>query len=233
MARMAFNTGKFMEKALAMATYDGTLLTDLYQNPVNKEKINRGAAFIVKNYFDEYMDSRARQDSKSFHHVYEFDRTGEKSARLFKGTVVSNGDFATIKYSFTPAKMPNRFGYEFANKAEVMEENNPVYIYPKNGTYLKYKLSNGRFIKSRFSYVRNPGGQKVAGSFEKTFNQFMNTKGKTVLEKFQFFRKIEAAFLTKRRLMVPRINAGMVTDAVTSAQKDAAQISGGVSTYYV
>ena len=65
MAKKAFNTGKFSEKVMAIASYDGTIISDLYLNPTNKEKINRGSAFVIKNYFNEYMDLKARQNTQA------------------------------------------------------------------------------------------------------------------------------------------------------------------------
>ena len=33
----AFNTGMFSEKVLALSNYDSTIITNLYQNPANKQ----------------------------------------------------------------------------------------------------------------------------------------------------------------------------------------------------
>lgn len=229
----AFNTGKFAEKVLSLSSYDNTLLTDLYLNPINKEKINRGAAFIIKNYFSEYLDARARQNPYAYHHVYEFDKTGDKDSRLFKAKVTSNANGAMVSFNFIEAKEPNREGYAFPLKAEVMEKGDPIIITAKRGKYLKYTLENGQFITTTESFVRNPGGTQAQGSFEKTFNTFMNTQGTQVLKKFGFFKMIEQGIIQKRRLVIPRINSGIVADAIRSARKDAGAIAGGVSTYYV
>lgn len=229
----AFNTGKFAEKVLSLATYDGTLITKLYQDPVNKRKIDRGAAFIVKNYFNEYIDNRARQSPSQFHHVYEFDKTGDSQSRLFTAIVADSAAGAVLTYTFTPAKMPNREGYPFPNKAEVMESGETIVITPKRSRYLRYRLQEGQFVTSERSVIENPGGPAVAGSFTKTFNQFIISQGPTILEKFNFFRNIERGLITKRNLMVPRINSGMVADAASKAKTDADQIANGVLSYYV
>lgn len=229
----AFNTGMFSEKVLALSNYDSTIITTLYQNPINKQKINRGAASIIKNYFDRYLDQRARQSPGSYHHVYEFNKPGDSNSRLFKGVVSNVGDTAVITYNFTAAKEPNRQGYAFPNKAEIMEEGRTITITPRRTKYLKYILEDGRFVTSEKSVVDNPGGREVAGSFESTFNNFMNTTGKTVLDKFGFFKKIERTMIEKRRIAIPRINSGMVADAITTAKRDADQIAGGVASYYV
>lgn len=229
----AFNTGKFPEKVFAMASYDGAILQQTYEDPVNKTKINRGAAFLIRNYFDVYMDAKARGAPKAYHHVYEFDKTGDKQSRLFKSTIANAGDGSvTLTYSLTMASEPNRQGYEFPSKAIVMEQGDPVTILPKRKKYLKYRLENGEFITSKQSYVPQPGGP-VAGNFQEVHNNFMRYRAHFVLKKFKFYETVERAIITKRRLVIPRINSGMVTDAVRRATIDAAQIAQGVNTSYV
>jgi hypothetical protein len=232
MAPKAFNTGKFSEKVLAIASYDGTLISDLYLNPTNKQKINRGAAFVIKNYFNEYMDLNARQNSRAYHHVYEFNKTGNRDSRLFKATVADTVDGAVLSFNFTQAKNPNKQGYPFPNKAEVMESGETIIITPKRGKYLKYSLEDGRFVTSTKSIVENPGGDYVRGSFEAAFKEFTKTQGLQVLQRFGFFKRIERGIIEKRRLVVPRINSGVVTNMIATAKKDADIIAQGVSTYY-
>lgn len=232
MAPKAFNTGKFSEKVLAIASYDGTLISDLYLNPTNKQKINRGAAFVIKNYFNEYMDLSARRNPKAYHHIYEFDRTGDRNSRLFKANVTTTIDGAVLSFNFTQAKNANKQGYDFPNKAEVMEKGETLIINPKRGKYLKYKLEDGRFVTSTQSVVNNPGGDEVQGSFESTFNNFMSIQGVQVLQRFGFFKRIERGIIEKRRLVVPRINSGIVANMISTAKKDADIIAQGVSTYY-
>ena len=232
MAKKAFNTGKFSEKVMAIASYDGTIISDLYLNPTNKEKINRGSAFVIKNYFNEYMDLKARQNTQAYHHVYEFNKTGERNSRLFKATVSSTVDGAVLSFNFTQAKNPNKQGHPFPNKAEVMENGETIIITPKRGKYLKYSLEDGRFVTSTKSIVRNPGGDDVKGSFETAFRDFTKTQGLQVLQKFGFFKRIERGIIEKRRLVIPRINSGAVTNMIATAKKDADIIAQGVSTYY-
>lgn len=233
MATKAFNTGKFSEKVLALSTYDGTLLQSLYVNPINKQKINRGAALLIKNYFNQYLDSKARQNPSAYHHVYEFDKTGNPSARLFNAVISNTSDgTAVINYSFTPAKEPNREGFPFPNKAEIMEEGQTVIVTPKKAQYLRYELEDGRFVSSKKSVINNPGGTQVKGSFESTFRGFIASQGPVILNRLGFFKKIEQVMINKRRLMIPRINSGMVTDASMRGKMDAMNIADGVVATY-
>jgi hypothetical protein len=233
MATKVFNTDKFSEKVIALSMYDSTLLTDLYLNPFNAQKINRGAAFLIKNYFEEYMDAKSKQNPQSYHHVYEFDNIGNRSSRLFKANINSTPDgSATITYSFTNAKLPNREGYPFPNKAEVMEAGNPITITPKKSEYLQFMLEDGKFVKSKKVVVNNPGGPGVAKSFETTLNRFMSSQAQVVLTKARYFERIEDAVVVKRTIMIPRINSGLVSDAIQRAKIDADQITAGLGALY-
>lgn len=233
MAKMAFDSGKFMEKVSALALYDSSLLQNLYNDPMNKQKITRGAALLLKNYFDQYLDSKARQDHMGYHHVYEFDRAGDANSRLFKAVVSNTGDgSAVINYSFTSAKNPNREGYPFPNKAEVMEAGETIIIRPKRAKYLQYQLSDGRFIRSKQSIVTQPGGPRVGGNFEKTFKNFMSYQAKFVLSRARYFERIEQTMIKERRLVIPRINQGLTADAIQRGKMSAAKITSGVPATY-
>lgn len=232
MARKAFNTGMFAEKVFALTTYDSTILTQTYQNPNNKRKIDRGAAFLVKNYFENYIDTKAKISPKSLHHIYEFDMTGNKTARLFQAQITDSPAGAVLSYSFKSSKRPNREGYVFRNKAQVMEDGEPITVRPKRSQFLRYRLEDGQFVTSRQSFIPEPGGP-VKGNFQEEFNNFMTTRASYVLEKSSFYQLIERAIIGKRRLMIPRINSGMVSDAAAKAAQDAEQIAQGVNFRYV
>ena len=113
-----------------------------------------------------------------------------------------------------------------------MENGETIIITPKRGKYLKYSLEDGRFVTSTKSIVRNPGGDDVKGSFETAFRDFTKTQGLQVLQKFGFFKRIERGIIEKRRLVIPRINSGVVTYMIATAKRDADIIAQGVSTYY-
>lgn len=233
MATKVFNTGKFVEKITAMSMYDSTILQSLYTSPINKQKINRGAALLIKNYFNQYLDSRARQNPDAYHHVYEFGKTGNSSARLFTAIIGNTPDgSATITYSFSPAKEPNPDGYPFPNKAEVMENGETIIVTPKKSKYLKFEINDGQFVTLEKAVIRNPGGPQVKGSFQSTFQTFMVSQGSTLLQRLGYFQKIEQAMINRRRLMIPRINSGATQDAVRRGKIDAMGIADGVVSTY-
>lgn len=113
-----------------------------------------------------------------------------------------------------------------------MEEGRQITITPKRGKYLKYQLQDGQFVTSEKSVVPNPGGPKVSGSFERTFRAFMSGQAQAFLARSRFLNKIEDAMIIKRKLMIPRINSGMVADAAMRARNDSDNIADGVTAIY-
>ena len=60
----------------------------------------------------------------------------------------------------------------------------------------------------------------------------MSTQANTLLVRLGFFKRIEQAMINKRRLMIPRINSGMTTDAINRAKIDAMNVADGVVSTY-
>ena len=54
-----------------------------------------------------------------------------------------------------------------------MEDGIPVTIKPKRGSVLRFEDGGNEIFTKKPVTVRNPGGDEVAGSFEKVFNEFM------------------------------------------------------------
>jgi len=221
------DTGGFPEKIIALTQYDTCLLTALHKRPHNKMLIERGAAEIVATYFEEYMDARARSNPEKFHHVYEFDQTGDRDKRLFKKNLSSTPEGTIISFSFRPAKRPNRQGYVFANKASIMEAGETVIVRPKSSKYLMYRINEtGAFIKTnKPSVIRNPGGASVKGSFKNEFENFTSIQAKRVLKEYRYFERIEKRIKESRSIVVARINKSNISSMVAQANQDASKIA--------
>lgn len=223
-----FDDGNFSKKIISLTKYDSAILTNVHKGK-NKSMIEAGAARLLMRYFELYLDARARSNPSMLHHVYEFDMTGKKEARLFKGKVAESPAGAIISFSFRPTKRPNRFGYMFFNKAQIMEDGTPVLIKPKHSKYLQYKLKNGRFIKTQKpSFVPKPGGE-VKNNFRSEFDQFGSVQAKQVLSDFKFFERINDKIAAQRDRVVPKINTSTLSNYVAQAALDAAVIAMGAS----
>jgi hypothetical protein len=121
-----------------------------------------------------YIDSHARSQPQTLHHVYEWYKTGSPAARLFNlEPLVTNGGIY-IKSSFKQSTtLPKDSKQPFYNKATIMENRTPVTIKPKNNVLVFEADGQTVFTKKKIT-VTNPGGNAVAGSYEKCFDEFFS-----------------------------------------------------------
>lgn len=121
-----------------------------------------------------YIDSIARLDRESLHHVYEWYQEGVKNSRLFdlKYTPTRMGLSVngTFRQSATVSKDATK---PFYDKARIMEQGIPVTITPSGNGVLRFNDGGQEVFTKRPVIINNPGGDDVAGSFERVFDEFM------------------------------------------------------------
>lgn len=218
------NDGGFIQKIFTLTEYDMSLLKNVHSKK-NKALIESGAAKLVVSYFEHLIDAKARVNPSSLHHVYEFDMAGTKEARLFSSRVDQTPAGALITFRFKDTKYPNRNGYMFYKKAQIMEAGSTVIVKPRNSKYLKYKLKNGRFVVTQNpSIITNPGGD-VAGNFEAELKDFNGTQAGVVLREFKYYDKVNDNIKRKRTMIVPRINRQTLANAIQQGKVDASRIA--------
>ena len=166
------NDKKAFEKQLTnIANYSFGFLDGV--NRGKKEFLNNLGKSVIFS-LGQYIDSEARANSRSLHHVYEWYKTGSPSSRLFTlNYTVSNLGLSinsTFKQSST---VKEDMTVPFYNKAKIMEEGIPVLIKPKGTGALKFKEGGQEIFVRRPITVRNPGGEEVQGSYERVFDEFM------------------------------------------------------------
>lgn len=130
----------------------------------------------IKELAKEFVDSMARIDPASLHHVYEWYQTGSPAARLFDiDYTVVNGGLSFDTTLSQSRSFANGSTVPFYNKAYIMENGIPVTIHPKQSGVLAFD-DNGEtvFTKSPI-YVNAPGGKQVQGSLQDTLATFFNT----------------------------------------------------------
>lgn len=88
-----------------------------------------------------------------------------------------------------------------------MEAGQPVTIRPRNGKVLVFDL-DGEKIFTKKSYVPNPGGTAVSGSFARAFNGYMNKQASMMLEDVGFYDKIDQEMLKESEVALSRISSG-------------------------
>ena len=124
---------------------------------------------------EEYVDTMARVDPASLHHVYEWYQVGNANARLFEITsIVKSGKINFTANFLNSVSIANGAKMPFYDKASVMESGMPVTIAPKNSQVLVFNSNGMPVFTKKEVVVEKPGGD-VQGKFEDTFKEFFNT----------------------------------------------------------
>ena len=122
-----------------------------------------------------FVDANAKMDPMSMHHVYEWGKVGMASKRLFEVTHTVSNLGLSIKSDFKQSTSIKQGSLvPFYNKARIMEYGQPVVIKPRNASVLSFNVGGEQIFTKNPVNVSNPGGDWVQGSYEKTFDNFMN-----------------------------------------------------------
>jgi len=167
----------------AFMYYQANVIAKLTSNKMFQSRFTETIFNQINKDFGEYIDSLARSKPKSLHHVYEWNAVGNKTSRLFELKILSSSGLSfTIGYSFKPSKslVPSngnsRRRHVFVNKAQVMEEGNPLTIYPRHAERLVFE-SEGTTVfmpKGKPVTVRRPGGSAARNQFHLAHGRFFS-----------------------------------------------------------
>jgi len=182
----------------------------------NKQFQNKFQSVIFKQLeqdFGLYIDSQARINPQSLHHMYEWKKTGNPGARLFKlNSVAATGLSFKISSIFLPSKssVPNNFGkkrHVFINKASVMEAGMPLVIRPKAAERLVFETSTGVVYmpKGASVTVTRPGGGKATGRFQIAYARFFTGNLVNLSIKKSGFQQLFNSSLTKAMRLPPDV----------------------------
>jgi hypothetical protein len=139
-----------------------------------------GKAQLLKNLGEDiadrlgdFIDSNARVDPASLSHVYEWNQTGVRGARLFE----INSSVRTNTITITANMLQSRSikpgsNTPFSNKATVMEQGKPVTISPRMASKLVFEVDGKTVFTKKSVTVEHPGGIAAQGGFEKAFDSF-------------------------------------------------------------
>jgi len=121
----------------------------------------------------QYVDAQARSNPAALHHIYEWNKTGSPTARLFDLDYTISNLGLSIRGTFTQSETLKKGStVPFYDKAKIMENGVPVTIRPKKRV-LAFTIDNEEIFTSNDVTVTNPGGTEVQGSFSKTIDEFM------------------------------------------------------------
>jgi hypothetical protein len=134
------------------------------------DKLGKEVIFAI----GQYIDVEARSNPSALHHVYEWNQTGSPSARLYDINYTVSNLGLTLSSNFKQSKTVSvDSNTPFYNKAYIMENGIPVTIKPKRNSVLVFEDGGQQVFTKKPVTVRSPGGDAVAGSFERVFDEFM------------------------------------------------------------
>ena len=170
-----------MRVSLDPKLLENTLLNIIEYSYGFVEGINRGKRKFLDNIgrgtvsaLAQYIDAEARANPNMLHHVYEWNRSGSPNARLFNLDYTVSNIGLSFKSSFSQSKsIRDGSTVPFYNKASIMESGIPVTIKPKKNV-LVFEVNGETIFTKNEVFIENPGGEEVAGSFEKTFDMFFS-----------------------------------------------------------
>ena len=143
--------------------------------------VERGKTVFLKNLgagtiqaLAAYVDVSAKGNPRGLHHVYEWYQTGSPSARLFDLDYTVSNLWLSITSTFKQSRTIKEDSNEpFYNKALIMERGVQITITPKRSSVLVFEQGGNTIFTKNPITVRNPGGNEVQGSFEKTVDEFI------------------------------------------------------------
>lgn len=168
--RVSLNTKSFEQQLNNITEYSFGFL----------EGIGRGKNIFLSNLgkdvihvLGDYIDTNARMSPQAMHHVYEWYKVGSPAARLFDLDYTVSNLGLSMKSTFRQSKTLSQGSSEpFYNKARIMENGIPITIKPKKNSVLVFDDNGETVFTKKPIDIKNPGGIKVHGSFESTFDSF-------------------------------------------------------------
>jgi hypothetical protein len=196
----------------AFLYYQANVLAKLTSNREFKNLFKKTLFDQIEKDFGEFIDSSARVKPKALHHMYEWNRTGQKTSRLFKikridteGLSFRVGyDFKLSKTSVPSKNKKQKKKYIFANKASVMEAGMPVIIRPRSAERLVFELDGITVFMPKGSSVtvKSPGGRGSSNQFRLHFGRYFGGELVNSSIKNSGFQSIFGARISKA-LSVP------------------------------
>lgn len=204
------NAGPLQDSNVAQISaylyYNTQVISKLTQNKEFQSKFSQTIFDQINKDFGEYIDAKARTSPRSLHHVYEWKKVGNKSARLFKLNLISQDGLSfkvssslNLSKSSVPSTNKKSRRHVFANKAAVMEAGNPLKISPKYAERLVFE-SDGITVfmpKGKSVMVKRPGGYGVKNQFMLAHSRFFTGNLVNLSIKKSGFQRIFNAGMTK------------------------------------
>jgi hypothetical protein len=168
----------------AFLYFQANVIAQLTTNQKFKSLFQNTIFNQIEKDFSLYVDSQARMKPKSLHHVYEWGKTGDPTARLFILNPINSNTLSfqvrpefLLSRSFVPNDNKGQHKrYIFSRKASIMEKNQPVVISPKSAERLVFEI-NGETVympKGQSVIVNRPGGSASSNAFTLQYSRWFS-----------------------------------------------------------
>jgi len=142
---------------------------------ISKLKFNQELGAYALESLYRFIDSKARMSPESLHHVYEWGRVGDPSARLFDIKVDATTN--NIKFSgnfLQSTSISDNSNEPFFDKAKIMENSISIVVEPRSAEALAFQDGGESVFVIGSVVIDNPGGDAVAGSFGRVIEDFFD-----------------------------------------------------------
>lgn len=121
----------------------------------------------------QFIDANARTNPAALHHVYEWYQTGSPDARLFDLEYTISNLGLSFRSTFSQSTSVREGSKTpFYDKARMMESGVSITVRPRTANVLRFEADGETVYTPNPVEIRNPGGEAVAGSFERVFDSF-------------------------------------------------------------
>jgi hypothetical protein len=138
-----------------------------------RTNFNRQLGSFIEDALYKYVDAKARANPEALHHIYEWGMTGNPTGRLFELSMSYTQRSIYFASNFLQSNTTSKTSTEpFSEKAQIMESGLQITITPRNSDVLAFEDDGEMVFTSGSVTIENPGGEAVAGSFEKVVKDF-------------------------------------------------------------
>jgi hypothetical protein len=169
--RIKFDGRQFAKEMKNMMDYSSGFLDGIQ---MGKQQLMHSIGLQSIEILKSYIDANAKTNPSILHHVYEWNKAGSPSSRLYDVDYTISNMGLSFRSSFRQSTtIQNGSNTPFYDKARIMENGIPVVIVPKNAQALRYEQDGEEVFTKGPVYVSNPGGN-TEGKFEQVFDNFFN-----------------------------------------------------------
>lgn len=149
-------------------------------------------AELAEEALKKYIDTKAKANPESLHHVYEWNSVGSPSGRLFEINANVARNLITFTGQFIQSNSVSDTSEEpFYDKANIMENRIAIEVQPQSAEVLAFEQDGQAVFTVNSIFIENPGGDSVAGSFGRVVEEFFDVYfTASFLKQVGFFEKL-------------------------------------------